>query len=119
MKSGFAEIVALLVIAVIVASGGKLVLANLGTHKPIAAVAILLLIIGSIVALRRARQAPDNETRVVITKYVAYLAAAILALWDVLAPAKWIPGSCIAAVEVALIFDMITIWARARAPRRA
>jgi hypothetical protein len=112
MRSRLVEIGSLLVIAIIFAVGGKVVLANLATHKALAAVAIVALIGSAAFALRRTYRAPDDETRVVITKYVAYLVAAILALWDVLAPAKWIPGSCIAAAEVALVFDIITIWAR-------
>jgi hypothetical protein len=112
VNARFAEIVALAIIAILVAVGGKLVLANLAAHKAVAALAIAALIVAAAAALRRARRAPDDQTRIVLTKYVAYLAAAILALWDVLAPAKWIPGSCIAAAEVALVFDIITIWAR-------
>jgi hypothetical protein len=112
VNSRFLEIAALLIIALVVASGGKLLLANLATHKAIAAVTIAVLIAGAALALRRSYRAPSDETRIVSTKYVAYLVAAFLALWDVLAPAKWIPGSCIAAAEVALVFDIITIWAR-------
>ncbi len=115
MKSRVVEIASLVAIAIVVALGGRVVLANLATHKPFAALAILALIAGAAFGLRRTYRSPDDETRVVITKYVAYLAAAILALWYVLAPAKWIPGSCIAAIEVALVFDMITIWARRNA----
>jgi hypothetical protein len=111
MKNRIGEIVALTAIAIMVGAGGKLVLANLGTHRAIAASAIALLIVGASVALRRAYRLPSDQTRIVITKYIAYLVGAMLALWDVLAPAKWIPGSCIAAVEVALVFDIITIWA--------
>jgi hypothetical protein len=112
MNSRRVEIVSLAVIALLLAVGGKIVLANLAAHKAFAAATIALLIGGAALGLRRTFRAPDDETRVVITKYVAYLAAGILALWDVLAPAKWIPGSCIAAAEVALVFDMIAIWAR-------
>jgi hypothetical protein len=108
----FGEIASLSAIAILLAVGGKLVLANLTTHKAFAALTIALLIVVAGVALRRAYRSPGDEARIVITKYVAYLAAALLALWDVLAPAKWIPGSCIAAAEVALVFDIITIWAR-------
>jgi hypothetical protein len=114
MKSRFVEIGALLVIAILVGAGGKLVLANLATHRAIAAIAIAVLIAGAALALRRTYRVRGDDTRIVITKYVAYLVAAILAFFDVLTPAKWIPGSCIAAVEVALVFDMITIWARDR-----
>jgi hypothetical protein len=111
VKSRLGEIVALSAIAIMVAAGGKLVLAHLGTHRAIAAAVIALLIVGASVALRRVYRLPGDQTRIVITKYVAYLVAAVLALWDVLAPAKWLPGSCIAAAEVALVFDIITIWA--------
>lgn len=115
MKSRLAEIGSLIVIALLVAVGGKVVLANLATHRGVAAVAIVILIVGAAVALRRTYRSPTDDTRIVITKYVAYLVAALLALWDVVAPAKWVPGSCIAAAEVALVFDMITIWARKNA----
>lgn len=112
MKSRFVEIGSLLFIAILIAVGGKLVLANLASHRTLAAVAITLVIVGGAFALRRAFRVPNDETRIVITKYVAYLVAAALTLWYVLAPAKWVPGSCIAAAEVALVFDIITIWAR-------
>ena len=112
MNARYGEIAALVAIALVVAAGGKVLLANLVTHKEIAGLAIAVLIAGTLAALRRAYRAPSDESRVAVTKYVAYLVAAILALWDVLAPAKWIPGSCIAAAEAALVFDIITIWAR-------
>jgi hypothetical protein len=112
LKARFGEIAALGAIAIMIAVGGKLVLANLSAHRVAAAVAIAILIAVTSVALRRAYRLPGDETRIIITKYVAYLVAAVLALWDVLSPAKWIPGSCIAAAEVALVFDIITIWAR-------
>jgi hypothetical protein len=112
MNARLGEIASLAVIAILVAVGGKVVLANLATHKAIAALAIVAVIGTAAFALRRSYRSPNDETRIVITKYVAYLVAAILALWDVLAPAKWIPGSCVAAAEVALVFDIITIWAR-------
>ncbi len=119
MKARFVEIAALAVLALLLAAGGKLLLANLAAHRAVAAFAIVVLIVGAAMALRRAYRAPGDDMRIVITKYVAYLAAAALALWDVLAPAKWLPGSCIAAAEVALVFDMITVWARKSIARGA
>lgn len=112
MKSRFVEIAALGAIAIMIAVGGRLVLANLSTHRATAAIVLAVVIAGASLGLRRAYRLPGDETRIVITKYVAYLVAAALALWEVLAPAKWVPGSCIAAAEVALVFDIITIWAR-------
>ena len=55
------------------------------------------------------------EARVNVTKAGAYLCAAILALWAVLLPARWVDGSCIVAVEIALVFDLITLAAPQRA----
>ncbi len=116
MNPRFIEIGSLGVIAVLVAIGGKLVLANLAGHRAIAAIAFVVIIGGAVVALRRSYRVANDQTRIVVTKYIAYLVAAVLALWDIVAPAKWIPGSCIAAIEVALVFDIITIWAHRNTP---
>ena len=118
MNPRMIEIVSLAVIALLVALGGKLVLANLATHRPLASIAIVMLIVGAAVGLRRAYREPGDDTRVIVTKYVAYLVTAVLMLADVLAPAKWIPGSCIAAAEVALVFDMLSIYARLKVSGR-
>jgi uncharacterized membrane protein len=108
----YAEIAALAVIALLVAVGGRSVLANLATHRGLAAGAIIAIIVLAAVGLRRTYAHPDGETRLTITKNVAYLVAAALLLVDLLAPMKWVPGSCIAAFEVALVFDMVTIYGR-------
>ncbi|GAC1532994.1 MAG: hypothetical protein NVS2B17_00090 [Candidatus Velthaea sp.] len=113
--SRYVEIGFLVIIAVLVAVGGRLLLATFSAHRPIAAVVLLALIAVSLFALRRTYKTPGEGARLVITKYVTYLVAAGLALADTLAPVKWLPGSCIAAVEVALVFDMITIATRERA----
>jgi len=109
------EIAALAVIAVLVALGGHLVLVTLGQHKPwgwlIAAGLVYLAVNG----LRAAYDPARAEARADVTKAGAYLCAAVLALWAVLLPARWVYGSCIAAAEIALVFDLITL----AAPRRA
>jgi hypothetical protein len=106
------EIAALAVIAVLVAVGGHNVLVVLGQHKPwgwlIAAGLVYL-------AVRGVRSAMQTQARVDVTKAAAYLCAALLALWAVLVPARWVFGSCIVAVEIALVFDAITLVAP-RAP---
>ncbi len=109
------EIAAIAVIAVLVAVGGRLVLTTLSQHKPwgwlIAAGAVY-------VAVRGVRGAYDPfapDARVNVTKAGAYLCAAVLFLWAVLLPARWVYGSCIVAAEAALVFDLISI----AAPRRA
>jgi hypothetical protein len=112
MNSRTVEIVSLALIAIIVAGGGRTLLAIFGHNRAFAAIVIVALIIFAIVGLRRMRRQPGDDARLVITKYVAYLVAAFLVLTDVLYPAKWVPGSCIAAAELALVFDMITIAMR-------
>ena len=103
------------VIAVLVAFGGRLVLVTLGQHKPwgwlIAAGLVYLAVHG----VRAAYDPTRAEARVNVTKAGAYLCAAVLALWAVLLPARWVYGSCIVAAEIALVFDLITL----AAPRRA
>ena len=105
------EIAALAVIAVLVAFGGHNVLVMLGQHKPwgwlIAAGLVYLAVNG----IRAVYDPVSPEARVNVTKAGAYLVAAVLALWAVLLPARWVYGSCIAAAEIALVFDLITLAA--------
>lgn len=109
------EIAALAVIALLVAAGGHNVLVMLGQHKPwgwlIAAGLVYLAVRG----VRASYDPHDPQARVNVTKSGAYLCAAILALWAVLLPARWVFGSCIAAAEIALVFDLITLAAPQRA----
>ena len=108
------EIVAIACIMLLVATGGRVLLHALGANK------IAGIIVGGgavLVALSTLRSAWDPsspEARVNVTRGGAYLVAATLTLWAVLAPAKWVFGSCIAAAEVALVFDLITVTARKR-----
>ncbi len=113
-RARIVEIAAIAVIAVLVALGGRVVLAMLGQHKPwgwlIAAGLVYLAVNG----VRGAYDPTAPEARVNVTKAGAYLVAAALALWAVLLPSRWVYGSCIVAAEAALVFDLITI----AAPRR-
>jgi hypothetical protein len=115
MKRGrIVEVAALVVIALLVGIGGPAVLAMLGQHKPwgwlIAAALVYLAVSG----VRTAYDPQSPQARVEVTKAGTYLCAAILALWAVLLPARWVYGSCIVAAEIALVFDLITLVA----PRR-
>jgi len=109
------EIAALAVIAVLVGAGGHLVLATLAQHKPwgwlIAAGLVYLAVHG----LRAAYDPASPEARVNVAKAGAYLCAAVLALWAVLLPARWVYGSCIVAAEIALVVDLVTLAAPGRA----
>lgn len=101
------------VIAVLVAMGGHNVLVMLGAHKPWG----WLIMAGFLyLAVRGVRTAMPSLSRSEVTKAGAYLCAAILALWAVLLPARWVFGSAIVAVEIALVFDCITLAAPQKAP---
>jgi drug/metabolite transporter superfamily protein YnfA len=109
------EMAVLAVIAVLVAVGGHNLLVVLAQHKPwgwlIAAGGVYLAVSG----VKAVYDPASPEARANVTKAGAYLVAAVLALWAVLLPARWVYGSCIVAAEIALVFDLITL----AAPRRA
>jgi hypothetical protein len=109
------EIAALAVIGVLVGLGGHLVLATLAAHKPwgwLIGAGLVYLAVGGV---RAAYDPASPAARVNVTKAGAYLCAAVLGLWAVLLPARWVYGSCIVATEIAIVFDLITL----AAPRRA
>ncbi len=114
-RARIVEIAALAVIAVLVAAGGHNLLVILAQHKPwgwlIGAGFVYLAVNG----VRTVYDPASPEARVNVTKASAYLVAAVLALWAVLVPARWVFGSAIVAAEIALVFDLITL----AAPRRA
>jgi hypothetical protein len=109
------EIAALAVIAVLVALGGHNVLVMMWMHKPWGWLIAAALVYVAVHGVRNAYHPERPEARVQVTKAGAYLCAAILALWAVLLPARWVDGSCIVAVEIALVFDLITLAAPQRA----
>ena len=109
------EIVALAVIAVLVAMGGHNVLLLLGQHKPFGWMIAAALVYLAVNGVRTAYDPVRPEARANVTRAGAYLCAAILALWAVLLPARWVFGSCIVAAEIALVFDLITLAAPQRA----
>jgi len=114
-RARIVEIAALAVIALLVASGGQLVLVTLGLHKPwgwLIGAGLVYLAVGGV---RAAYDPQSPQARANVAKAGAYLCAAVLALWAILLPARWVYGSCIAAAEIALVFDLITL----AAPRRA
>jgi hypothetical protein len=108
------EVAMLAVIAVLVAIGGQRVLLVLGQHKPFGWLIAAGLVYLAAKGAKAAYDPASPDARANVTKAGAYLCAALLALWAVLLPARWVYGSCIVATEVALVFDMITILA----PRR-
>jgi len=108
------EIAALALIALLVLFGGRILIHVLAGYRIPAAVLIAVALIAGFVNARRTYAAAPADARVTITRSVAYLVGGALALWEILWPAKWLPGSCIAAFEVALVFDIIIVAARIR-----
>lgn len=117
-RSAWFEIIAIAAIALLVAVGGKAVLANLGSHKLFGGFLGAGLVLVALTMVRDASDPTHPEARVRITRAGAYLCAAVLALIAILAPAKWVFGTTIVSLEIALVFDLISIAARARAVGR-
>lgn len=109
------EIAWLLVIAVLVAMGGGRMLPKLQTMPLLGSLLLLVALAGTIVMIRRAYQPSSPTVRQDVTKGVAYCCAAVLGLIAVAGRQHWAIGSCIAAFEVALVFDIVTIAARPHA----
>jgi len=108
----FTEIGFMAAIAVLVALGGRVLLANMQQYKLASSIVIALLILATLANVLRAYTGDPAQMRLGVTKHLAYLSAATLALFAVLAPAKWVYGSTIAALEIALVFDIISLAAR-------
>jgi len=113
--SRLAEIAWLAVIAVLVAAGADLVLHFLTANRLLGTIALLVALGASIVAIRRAYVPTSPTVRADVTKSVAYCIAAVMALVTIDWSPHWAIRACITAIEVALIFDIITIAKRPRA----
>lgn len=109
------EIVWLIVIAVLVAAGGPLVFHTLALHRLAGSLVLAAAVVLAAFAIRRAYDPHSQTVRSDVTKQVAYCVAAVLGLVAVGGKQHWAIGSCIAALEIAIVFDVITIVARPRA----
>ncbi len=112
-----AEIVWLALIAAVVAAGGNVALGLLALHRTFAAVLLAALAVAALFALRRAVAGGTTAAPVEVTKAATYCTAAVLAFVAIGLHVHWAIGASIAAVEAALVFDIVTIVAR-RAPAR-
>ena len=107
-----AEIAWLTLIAIVVAAGGNIVLGMLASHRAFAAVLLACVAVAALLALRRAVVAGTPAAPIEVTKAATYFTAAALAFVAIGLHVHWAIGACIAAVEAALVFDIITIVAR-------
>jgi hypothetical protein len=108
------ELIVMGAIALMIAVGGRQLLVTLGHTKTWGALLGALLIVVALRQLRAAYDPASPDVRRDVTRASAYLCAAILALWAILWPARWVFGSCIAAAEIAIVFDIITLAAQRR-----
>ena len=106
--------VAMGVMAVLIAIGGRALLVTLGHYRMWGALIALAVIFLAVRELRSAYDPSLPDARIEVTKAVAYFCAAVFLLWAIVAPARWVFGSCIVAAEVAVVFDLITLAARSR-----
>lgn len=106
------EIAWLVVIAVLVALGAYPVLRFLSLNRVPGTLMLALVILATIVMIRRAYVPSCPTVRVDVTKAVAYCAAAVMALITVDWGPHWAIRACISAVEVAIVFDIVSIAAR-------
>jgi predicted NBD/HSP70 family sugar kinase len=109
------EMIAMGVIAVLIAVGGRQLLGLLGHDKTWGALIAAALVFVAVRQLRNAYDPALPEARVEVTRAGAYFVAALLTLIAVLVPQRWAFGSCIVAAEIAIVFDIITLAARSRA----
>ena len=113
------EILWLIVIAVLLAAGGPLVFAGLALHRLLGSVVLACAVVLAVIAIRRAYDPHSPTVRADVTRQVAYCVAAVLGLVAVAGKQHWAIGSCIAAAEIAIVFDIITIVARTRTARES
>jgi len=102
------EGLALVAIAIGITAGGRSLLAELHFFEIPAFVLLGLTVIALVASMRRV------NTRLAITVRAAYLTGVILAFLAVIFPARWSYGSSIAMIDIAIVFDLFTRFARPR-----
>ena len=110
--SRLVEIALLIVIAVLVALGSVPVLHFLAAHRPLGTLMLVVAIAATVVMIRRAYVPSSPTVRADVTKAVAYCVAAVLALITIDWSPHWAIRAFITAIEIAIIFDIITIAKR-------
>ena len=108
LSADLTEGLALLAIAVGITAGGRALLRELHIFEPASFVLLGLTIIALIASMRRV------DSRLAITVRAAYLTGVILAIIAVIFPARWSAGSSIAMIDIAIVFDLFTRFARSR-----
>jgi hypothetical protein len=95
------------VIALAVLLGGRSLLVEIALFGVPAAVLLAILGVAQTLAMRRNFAAGGPLAGVRATRDVAFIAATIAAVAFVLAPARWSIGTCIVALEIALVLELM------------
>lgn len=112
-RGDLTEAASLVVMAVVLALGGRALLAQLHAYAPAAVVLIGFGLLAFSIAIRRSYRAGSAD-RLGVTVKIAYVTGLALALAAVAFPARWSVGASIAALELALAFDVFTRFVAVR-----
>jgi hypothetical protein len=100
------ELASIIVIGLCVLLFGWVLLQNVAHFGPYAAVMLVVLGTLQVIALRRNVMARGPMATVRATRDVAFVAAIVLALAEVLTRQRWAIGATIAAVEFAIVLEL-------------
>jgi hypothetical protein len=101
------ETVSIVVIGLAVLFYGWALIANLARFRVPAIFALLVVLMLQTGAIRRNLAEGGHAARIRSTRDVAFVAAIVLALIDVLWPVRWAVGACVAATEFAIVLELL------------
>ncbi len=102
------ETVSIVVIGLAVLFYGWALMANLARFRVPAIFALLVVLTLQTGAIRRNLAQGGHAARIRSTRRdVAFVAAIVLALIDVLWPVRWAVGACVAATEFAIVLELL------------
>lgn len=107
MSSRTVEAAFIAAIALAVLIGGRSLLVEIARFGVPAALVLVAIGFAQTLALRRNFAAGGPLAGVRATRDVAFIAALIAAIAFVLVPARWSIGTCIVALEIALVLELM------------
>ena len=101
------EVTSLVVIALAILIGGRLLLQNLLQFRTAAAIALAVVFVAQVVAFRRRVATRDYDNGMRVTRDVIFLVANLLALLEIASPQRWVLGATIAAAEFGVVCELL------------
>jgi hypothetical protein len=101
------EVTSLVVIAIAILLGGRLLLLNLLQFRAVAALVLLVVFVAQLAALRRRVAVRGYDNGVRATRDVIFLVASLLALIELLSPQRWVVGAAVAAAEFGVVCELL------------